>query len=160
MPVVVQNLQRKVPISPPRIVRITRAILEYTRIKKASLTIIFVSPANIKALNRKYLQRDDITDVLAFDLGEGSLPSLRAQSTQKKTRLNGDIVICADAAVCNAHLFKASLAHEIVLYIVHGILHLLGFNDHGTVKTRIMRKKEQEIMGYLGSRVATVITDK
>ncbi len=124
------------------------------------MTIVFVSPQNIKALNCKYLQRDDITDVLAFDLKEGSLPSPRAQSTRKKTQLNGDIVICADMAVRNAYLFKTSLAHEIVLYIVHGILHLLGFNDHGTVKTRMMRKKEQEIMKYLGSKVETVITDK
>jgi len=64
--------------------------------------------------------------------------------------LQGDIIISTDAVVANARKFKTSPQHELSLYIVHGILHLLGYDDHAAKDITRMRKKERELMKLLG----------
>ena len=145
----VESLQKKVPIKLSHIGRIARTILKYEGVRpigslreEASLNIIFVSSRKIRSLNRQYLRRDYVTDVLAFDL----------RDRQRPGRVNGDIAICVDMAIQNAKTHKTSLDRELVLYVAHGILHLLGFDDHAPADIRAMREKEQEILEYLEKR--------
>ncbi len=109
------------------------------------MALVFVSNPKIKALNKKYLKRNHATDVLAFDLSDGALPA--------KKHLQGDIIISTDAVIANARKFKTSLRYELALYIVHGILHLLGYDDHAAKDITRMRKKEQELMEHLNSHL-------
>ena len=140
--VVVESLQKKIPIDLPRVGKIVRTILKYEGVRDASLAIAFVSSTKIRSLNRQYLQRNYLTDVLAFDLRED----------KKSKGVSGDIAICVDVAIRNAKSYQTSLDRELVLYVAHGILHLLGYDDHKPVDIRKMRKKEQEILGYLDIR--------
>ncbi|MBI3617928.1 MAG: rRNA maturation RNase YbeY [Candidatus Omnitrophica bacterium] len=144
----VESLQKKVPIKLASIGRIARTILKYEGVREASLSIVFVSSPKIRSLNRQYLRRDYVTDVLAFDLRDGYRPG----------QVNGDIAICVDMALKNAAAYQTSCARELVLYVAHGILHLLGFDDHSPRDIREMRKKEQEILSYLGKKTETVVS--
>lgn len=143
----VESLQKKVPIKLSHIAGIARTILKYEGVRDASLNIIFVSSQKIRSLNRQYLRRDYVTDVLAFDLSDVNRPG----------QVNGDIAVCVDMALKNAAAYQTSCARELVLYVAHGILHLLGFDDHSPRDIRAMRAKEREILSYLGKRTETVV---
>ena len=77
--------------------------------------------------------------MLAFDLREKFSP---------KT-VHADIVISTHAACRNAKIFKTSPRHEIILYMAHGVLHLLGYDDHKSGDVKRMRAKEQELLSVL-----------
>jgi rRNA maturation RNase YbeY len=71
-----------------------------------------------------------VTDVLTFDLGEGY----------------GEIIICPGKAGVNAKAYQISTEKEIILYVVHGILHLAGYDDKSPEDIRQMRSKEKELL--------------
>lgn len=143
--VAVENLQKKVPVKLPRVAAIARAILKYEGVREATLAIAFVSSPKIRSLNRQYLRRDYVTDVLTFDLGDVKRPG----------QVSGDIAICVDMALRNAKAYQTSLDRELVLYVAHGILHLLGFDDHKPADIRKMRRKEAEVLKYFGKSKLT-----
>ena len=72
------------------------------------------------------------TDVLSFNLSD----------KLKSKQLSADIVVCADVAKTNAKIYKTSTTHELELYAIHGVLHLLGYDDHTLRQTKQMRNKE------------------
>ena len=134
--ITIRNLSKRTQIKPSQIVRAARKILKLERVRRADLSIVFVTDRKIRVLNKKYLKRDHATDVLAFDLREKISPK----------NIVGEIVISDDTAFRNARLFKTTAKKELLLYVVHGILHLLGFNDHGRKDIARMRKREQRLL--------------
>lgn len=94
-------------------------------------TFSFVTDRLIRSLNRRFHRQDRATDVLAFDLGDGP------------GRLAADIVVSTDTAVRNARVYGTTPDYEAGLYCVHGLLHILGYDDHTTRDTQVMRKKER-----------------
>jgi probable rRNA maturation factor len=109
--------------------------------------IIFVDNSYIKRLNRKYRKVDRITDVIAFPMEEHKefTPSLTFSS-----RILGDVFISAERAKVQARDFGHSIKKETAILTIHGILHLLNY-DHGTKKDGlVMKKKEEEILTWLG----------
>ena len=141
MEITVENLQKAIPLKPKPLSRLAEKILLREKVKDANLSLVFVSASKIKSLNKKFLKRSHATDVLAFNLGERSFTA--------KGILSGEIIISTDAARQNARTYKTSLEKELALYVIHGILHLLGYDDHGKAKTRLMRKKEAELLRFL-----------
>jgi len=147
MDIIVKNLQKKVRLNSPLILKITRAILRHENVDQSVLSVVFVTHQKIKALNKKYLNRDHVTDVLAFDMNDN------ANLRRKPRTIMGDIVISTDAALKNIKMFKTQLSHELALYLTHGILHLLGFNDHKSADVKRMRKREEEVLSILGTKI-------
>lgn len=94
----------------------------------------------MRALNRQFLKKDHVTDVLSFDYSDG-----KARGT-----LKGEVVICAPVAERNAKSFGTTVQKELALYVIHGILHLLGYDDHRAADIRKMRRREVELMKVLG----------
>ncbi len=158
MEIIIKDLQVKVPLNPPQIRKITKTILRHEGIDNAVLSVVFVSYQRIKSLNKKYLARNHATDVLAFDLRD-NVPS-KPKSRQRPKILVGDIFISTDAALKNAQMYKTTLAQELSLYIIHGLLHLLGFDDHQVIEIKKIRKKEQEILLLLGAQVKHIVRKK
>jgi len=157
MEIVITNLQKKIPLQTNQIKNIVLEILRYQKIQKSVLSVVFVSSQKIRALNKKFLNRSYATDVLAFDLsGNGSVgkKSLKISPEQ----ITGDIIISTDAVKQNSLKFKTSESHELVLYIVHGILHLLGYDDHNDSDIKRMRLKEQEILSHLGPLIKKAVS--
>ncbi|MDD5428559.1 MAG: rRNA maturation RNase YbeY [Candidatus Omnitrophica bacterium] len=101
----------------------------------AEVGFIFLTDRKIRALNKRYKGENRPTDVLSFDLSSGR--------SRKVHPLLGEIFISIDRARDNAASFDTALEEEFVLYIIHGILHLTGYDDE-TSKARARMEKAQE----------------
>jgi len=84
----------------------------------------------MRAVNKKYLGHDYVTDVLTFDLGDGV----------------SEIMVCPQVAAINARAHQNSPENEIILYVIHGILHLAGFDDRDPKDIRRMRRMEDKLL--------------
>ena len=97
--------------------------------KIGDIAIIFCSDNYILDVNVKYLQHDYFTDIITFDYCEG------------KT-LSGDLFISIDSVRENAVLYGSEFPEELNRVIVHGVLHLIGYDDHKDEDIAVMRSKE------------------
>ena len=104
------------------------------------LSLVLTTDREIHRFNRTYLGHDRPTDVLAFNLNE-------PKRFSKKPFL-GDVMISVDRARMYAKRYNNTLWGEIKLYIAHGILHLLGYDDHRLKDRLRMRRKEKEILQH------------
>lgn len=91
----------------------------------------------MREVNRQYLNHDYVTDVITFDLSDDIV---------NLSSLQGDVFICPQVAVDNAKEYGTTPLKETTLYVIHGILHLLGYDDKSPSKIKVMRKKEEELM--------------
>lgn len=107
------------------------------------ISIVLVDEKKIRQLNKKFRREDKPTDVLAFPLG-GEFISTRD--------LLGEVIISVESAQKEAKKRNHSLKEEIVLLLIHGILHLKGYDDKRKEEKELMRKKEREILISLGIR--------
>ena len=150
MNIAVENHQKRIHLNPQPVILAAKKILRHEGIQRARLSIAFVTDRKIRALNKRYLKEDHSTDVLSFDLlfprKNASVPP---HKTKKPTEICGEIVICADTAVRQARSFFTSVDYEIILYLVHGLLHLMGYADYRSGDILKMRKKEEELMRLL-----------
>jgi probable rRNA maturation factor len=115
--------------------RIVRAVLTAERVRHAMISIAFVSESGIRALNRRHLRRNRPTDVIAFGF----------RSAGRRSPIVGDIYIAPDVARASARANGVSVREELVRLIVHGTLHVLGY-DHpdGNGRTRSTMWRRQE----------------
>ena len=114
-------------------------------IEDYQLSILILSDDDIINLNKKYFNKDTPTDVIAFPMQNGDFTHINPD-------LLGDVVISAERAQEQAEQFGHSTAHEIDILTVHGILHLLGFEDDTKGKREIMNKKTDELIAKISSR--------
>ena len=98
------------------------------------INIIFCSDNYILDVNMKYLQHDYFTDIITFDYCE-------------KNRLNGDLFISVDSVRENALFYGTEFSDELNRVIVHGSLHLVGYDDHSEEDIAVMRSKEDYYLG-------------
>jgi len=141
----VQNCQKSVTIASSEMSRITRDILTFLKIRRAVVSIILLTNRSIRVVNKKFLAHDYPTDVITFDLSDGEL----SRSGKTIRELDGEIYISAVMAKENAVRFKTRPRQEIVLYLVHGILHLCGYDDHSRREQERMRRREREVLAHL-----------
>lgn len=133
--VTLQNRQNKVFIQTRKIKKLIHKVLKNERIKKTGwINICFVDNPQIKKINAKFLKIKGVTDVLAFNLSDKN----------EKNFILADIMISAQAALKQAPKFRTTPEYELSLYVVHGLLHILGFNDHTGSQIKLMRKKESQ----------------
>jgi probable rRNA maturation factor len=105
--------------------------------REVDLVFAVVSDAAIRDLNRRSLGHDWTTDVLSFPMGD------------EEGCLRGEVVLSADTARQEAARRNVDPYHELMLYAVHGVLHLLGHDDHAPRERRRMRRAEREVLGAL-----------
>jgi len=110
----------------------------------AELSILIVDDLRIQELNRDYLQRDKPTNVISFSMQEGDTPPEQIQ-------LLGDVVISADTAARDAAEANCSFESELYFLLLHGILHLLGYDhERGTAEdAELMESKEKEVFALI-----------
>ncbi len=117
----------------------------------AELGLFIATEERVRGLNRDYLGRDEPTDVLAFSAKEeagGSLPPF-VQPPDGVLHL-GEVIISYPQAVRQAEEYKHSLKKEVLVLIIHGVLHLLGY-EHDTPELELkMKAREEEVMGHIG----------
>jgi probable rRNA maturation factor len=135
MDVVVSMRGRRVPTLAVRLRRSARRVLEALRLPDAELSLLLVSDPVMRELNRDWRGRDRPTDVLSFAQrdGDGGAPD----------QLLGDVVISVDTARRQAEERGESLAREGERLLIHGVLHLLGY-DHEVSEREARRMQRRE----------------
>lgn len=115
----------------------------------AEVSVSFVTPEEIKNLNSEYRNVDSVTDVLSFPQFESVEELIDAEENTGVAEL-GDVVICMDRAKSQAEEFGHPLKREVIYLFVHSILHLLGYDHMEEDEKKVMRAREEEVMGELG----------
>jgi len=131
-------MRRRIPLT-KRDTQQLREILNQVWSRQATapinLEVNFVDAAIIRVLHRDFLQEASATDVITFDLGE----------TPDGWRI-GTLAICVPVAQDYAKRYGVSLREELQRLVIHGVLHLLGYDDHTTAGKKRMRRKENGIL--------------
>ena len=100
------------------------------------ISVIFCSDNYILDVNQRYLQHDYFTDIITFDYCEGD-------------RLSGDLFISVETVKENSIEYGTDFRDELNRVIVHGLLHLIGYDDHTEEEIAVMRKKEDYYLSLL-----------
>ena len=103
------------------------------------VSIAVVDDPTIHELNRRYLQHDYPTDVLSFVL------------EQTEGLLEGEVVVSSDTALAQSREYGTSPEQELLLYVIHGVLHLVGFDDKTDEQLEQMRYAEQQYLDHCGA---------
>jgi len=133
------NISRCGFLTKRKLEAVVKVVLKSFGISRGELTITFATDEEIMRLNRHYRKRNAPTDVLSFAMQEG-------RHIAKDSCVLGDIVISVGRAKEQAKVFGTSFKEEIELYVIHGILHLVGYDDENLSAEKKMRKKEKELM--------------
>lgn len=161
--VVITNNQKgvKIPTGLRMLVRrCCNAVLKLENFEgSAEISVTFVDNKTIRDYNKQYRDKDYVTDVLSFPMGENGVYDLDPANGAK---MLGDVVISMEKAVEQAERFGHSLQREVGYLTAHSVLHLLGYDheDEGLQRVR-MREKEERVMEQLGlpSSSSYVMTD-
>jgi probable rRNA maturation factor len=160
--IVILNRQRVRKINLRLLKKIANAMLAEWEIKNADIGICLIAAPEMTRLNETFLKHKGSTDVIAFDYGFGVPPS-GGKFSKKSARANrlkpelqtlhGEIFVCVDEAVLQARKFGTSWQSEVVRYIVHGVLHLLGFEDSRAGARRRMKREENRLVRLLAGKI-------
>jgi probable rRNA maturation factor len=131
--------QEQVAIDRARMRAIVRTVLEGEEELDAEISLAFVDNPTIHQLNKRYLDHDEPTDVLSFTL-----------SAAGARKLEGELVIGAEVARAQAETRGHSVDAELALYVIHGLLHLCGFDDTSERAAAQMRERERHYLRQLG----------
>jgi probable rRNA maturation factor len=131
--------QEAVPIDRARMRDVVRTVLEGEGIGEAEISLAFVDNATIHRLNKQFLGHDEPTDVLSFPLSE---PNSR--------KLAGELVLGAEVGLAQAAEQGHDVQAELALYVIHGLLHLCGHDDHDPAAVSAMRQRERHYLTLLG----------
>ncbi len=145
-----ENLNKKRKIDLSKVERVAKTVLKALKKKHAEINIVFLSSQKIRVINRLYLKRDRATDVIAFPGSGRHIPSFGEE--HHSGNFMGDIAICSDKAHANAKVYGMTFAEEIALYTIHGILHLLGYEDVTKKGRDRLRRKEDELFRQIKTK--------
>ena len=134
-----QNEQKRFRLSEFHILRLTRKILSLLKLK-AELHLTFVSDSKIRRINKRYHHVNRVTDVLAFG------NPIDWPSRKNTRRFLGEVVISIDRTIANAKQFQTGRDEELMRYVAHGILHLLGERDSKPADRKRMFAKREKLI--------------
>lgn len=136
---------------------LARSVLEQQGVREdAEVSLLFVDEETIAGLNERFLEKPGPTDVLAFPIEDDPVPSGRwpdvggngpgAEPEDQPTLLLGDVVICPAVAATHAVEHGVSEEDELALLVVHGLLHLLGFDHQENAEAERMERLERQLL--------------
>jgi probable rRNA maturation factor len=147
------------PVDLDRYVSLTRFALEEQGVPgRCEVSLFFVDEAAITTLNERFLGKKGPTDVLSFPLEDEPIPSGRFPDAgtsgpgfddgegAQPTLLLGDIVICPAVAAANAVEHEVTSEQELSLLVVHGVLHLLGWDHQVESEAEKMEARERDLL--------------
>ena len=141
----IRNRQRARKIDLRLLRRILKTLLaESLQIENAELGIHLIAAPEMARINQTYLHHEGSTDVITFDHSE-----LETRNSKLETILHGELFICLDDAIAQARQFKTTWQSEVVRYLIHGVLHLLGHDDHAAAARHKMKREENRLLRQL-----------
>jgi probable rRNA maturation factor len=133
MKIQIQIIYPEIKKTEPVLKKVTTWICRDLNLNIKSLAVIFISDKEIKELHKKFLARSTYTDIITFNLGEGD-------------NIEGEIYISLDRAKIQAKTYQVALLNEIARLIIHGCLHLAGYDDHHYKNRMIMKQREDHYL--------------
>lgn len=112
-------------------------IIEEEKLIAGEISFIVTSDENLRSINVEFLEHDYFTDVITFNYNQGK-------------RVSGEIYLSLDTVRGNASNFNVSLHKEMSRVMIHGVLHLTGYDDKTVSEKELMRSKEDYWLGILG----------
>jgi probable rRNA maturation factor len=145
----VKNQQRSRSINRQHLCRIIRSFLQDDLdCKQYILAIYLVNDRQITQLNETHLRHAGPTDVIVFDYSDERSRRKEADSLP----LIGDVCICVEEAIRQSAKYRTSWQSEVIRYIVHGILHLCGYDDQTVAARKKMKREEDRLLRELATR--------
>jgi len=129
---------KDIDVNLPKLKKLVKAVCTRFKLSKATVSIAIVDDAEIRKLNKQFLNRSSTTDCLSFNLSDDD------------ARKSFELVVNAEKAVKEANLRGHSSEAELALYVTHGLLHNLGFDDSTQGQAKKMHDTEDEILQQLG----------
>lgn len=147
---VVRNLQREVPCQARPLRVLARAALAEPELaplgRFSELGVYLVGDRRMSALNARHLGHAGPTDVISFDYGPG-VPTAEGTSGS-----SGELFLGVPEAVRQARRYRTAWPAELARYLVHGLLHLAGYNDTTAAARRRMKRVEDRLVRRLAAR--------
>ena len=122
---------------------VCESILADNGIKSGKINVVLVDSDTIQQYNRDFLQHDYPTDSISF----------LTEDRRSKGYLEGEVLACTEIAKNRAAEFGWTAEEELLLYVVHGMLHLVGFDDETPDRQTVMQEKERHYLATLGIQV-------
>jgi probable rRNA maturation factor len=135
----ISDTQAHLHVAPEELTGLVRTVLTAEGRRRASISIALVDQAAIHAINRSHLGHDWPTDVISFPLSDPADPMLA-----------GELVVSAEMAAATAAEIGVDPRDELALYVVHGLLHLCGYDDLSETEAAAMRRREDELLTACG----------
>ena len=143
MEILIKNQQKIKKVNQKKIERIIKKVLQNLKVdEETEISVLFTDDKFIRTLNNKYRGINTPTDVLSFSLQEGAIKSPEVESD----KLLGDIIISVETAQRQADNLNHSMEKELTVLLIHGLLHLTGYDHEKGQDYRVMREKESEIL--------------
>jgi probable rRNA maturation factor len=142
----ITDLQDHVRLDKKMILQIVRRVIKEEGRSAKSLSIVLTDNRHIRDLNREYLGRNGVTDVISFPLEDLDWPDGHCSNGG----INGEIIASAELAVQQAQTTNTDPRAELMLYLVHGLLHLMGYDDRKPEQARQMHAREDVLIEELG----------
>ncbi|HED09893.1 MAG TPA: rRNA maturation RNase YbeY [Caldithrix abyssi] len=137
MEIALHNTHPDINLEEETVTELVRKVSRDLSLKMASCTVICTDDTLISDLHNTYFNDPDTTDVITFDLGEDAV--------------EGEIYVCVDQAARQAKEFGVSTPNEIRRLIIHGLLHLAGYDDREEADRREMKELENRLYGQTPS---------
>jgi len=142
----ITDLQDHVRLDKKMILQVVRRVIKEEGRSAKSLSIVLTDNRHIRDLNREYLGRNGVTDVISFPLEDLDWPGGHCSNGG----INGEIIASAELAVQQAQTTNTDPRAELMLYLVHGLLHLMGYDDRKPEQARQMHAREDALLEDLG----------
>jgi probable rRNA maturation factor len=139
---------KNIDIRLPMLRKLVKTICNRFKLSKATISIAIVDDTQIRKMNKQFLNYDNPTDSLSFNLSDNNTNSVKSFYGEHSRTI--ELVVNAEMAVRQANLRGHSGEAELALYITHGLLHNLGFDDSTQNHAKKMHDTENEILQQLG----------
>ncbi len=130
----IDNHQKALPISKRFMKSCVKKILSFLNVECEEISLYFTTEKKISLLHEQFFQDKTPTDCISFPIDRRHL---------------GEIFVCPAVAIAYAKKHGKDPSEETLLYVIHGILHLVGYDDMNPKSKRIMRRMEKKCMNYL-----------
>jgi len=141
----ITDLQDHVHLDKKLILQVVRRVIKEEGRTARSLSVVLTDNRHIRDLNRQYLGHDHFTDVISFPLEDLDWPGGASSGG-----LNGEIIASAELAVQQARGHNGDAQAELLLYLVHGLLHLMGYDDRTPLLAKRMHEREDLLLEGFG----------
>jgi len=140
MSISIQNRQKLLSVDLGRVRRSLKRILKELCCKDSEVSLLLVDDDQIREINKNYLQRDRPTNVISFAMAEGAFGEVHPE-------ILGDIILSVETAARDAMACDIDFMDEVEFLLIHGLLHLLGYNHENVESSEAekMKKLEREL---------------